>query len=287
MVALSQSATSIPEAGIGHGPVAPFHTLMGLARHIFAGGLAGVAAGVVVGGVGSRVFMRIAGAASGTRGAGRTTEAGFTVGEITVGGTLQLVIFVGIISGIVGAVMYLAMLPWIEWAGRWRGVVFGVLLFALTSATSDVMNPDNIDFFILGNPLFLVGMIVALFITYGLLADVAFRWLNRHLPGDEAGWREIGIVYAALAAVGVLLGLSLGSAILIGGEGVCGCEPPVLASWSFLVVAGSTLVLWVSGLVRTPSVVPTSARVAGYAGTLGVLTFGLMRAIADATDILT
>lgn len=283
---MSQSATSIPEAGIGQGPVAPVRSLFGLVRHVFVGGLAGVAAGVVVGGVGSRVFMRVAGAASGTRGAGRVTEAGFTVGEVTAGGTLQLVIFIGIISGIVGAVMYLAMQPWIEWAGRWRGVAFGVLLFALTSATSDVMNPDNIDFFILGNAPLLVGLIIALFIAYGVLVDVTFRWLNQRLPGDEEGWRAVGIVYAVLAAFGVLLGLSLGSAILIGGEGVCGCEPPVLATWSFLIVSASTLVLWVSGLVRMPTTLLTIVRVVGYSGTLGILTFGLLRAAADAVEII-
>jgi hypothetical protein len=34
---------------------------------------------------------------------GRTTEAGFTVGEVTFGGTIELIIFVGILIGLFGA----------------------------------------------------------------------------------------------------------------------------------------------------------------------------------------
>lgn len=283
---MTQVATSSIRARIRGGAVAPFDSLFGLVRHIATGGLAGMAAGLLVGGVGSRLFMRIAGAASGTRGTGRITEAGFTVGEVTLGGTLALVIFIGVISGIVGAAMYLVLQPWIGWAVRWRGVVFGVLLCALTSATSDVMNPDNRDFFILGNGPLLVALILGLFVAFGVVTDAAYGWLVDRLPGVEDGWRSIGVVYATLSAVGLMIGLSLGSAILIGGEGMCGCEPPLLASWSFLVVFASTLVLWVDALIRLPVAIGLAARIAGYTGTVGIVVFGILRAATDALDIV-
>lgn len=266
--------------------VAPFSSWSGLVRHVSAGGLAGLAAGILAGGVGSRVFMRIAGAASGTRGGGRITEAGFTVGELTLGGTIALVVFVGIISGIVGAGMYLAMRPWLGWAGKWRGVAFGILLFGLTSATSDLMNPDNVDFSILGNGPLLVVLIVGLFVGFGVVADWVFGMLDRRLPHSDKGWWPTGVAYAVISAVGVMTVLSLGSAILSGGEGICGCEAPMQASWSFLLASVATAVMWISGIVRIPSLITRAATVAGYLGTTGVLVFGLLRALSDAADII-
>ena len=265
---------------------APFGSWFGLFRHIAAGGFAGLIAGLLVGGVGGRVFMRIAGAASGTRGSGRITEAGFIVGEVTVIGTVFLVLFIGILTGIVGAVMYLAMRPWLGWAGRWRGVVFGVGLFALTSATSDLMNPDNRDFSILGNGPLLVAMIAALFVGFGVVTDEAFRWLDARLPGEEAGWRVAGSAYAVLAVLGVIALLPVGFGLLSGGEEVCGCDAPLLASWSFVVVIVSTAVMWIWTIVHLPSWVARTATITGYLGTAGVFAFGLLRAISDATDII-
>lgn len=283
---MNVAATSASRRGSPWASAAPFVSWFGLFRHVAIGGLAGLAAGVLVGGIGSRLFMRIAGAASGARGFGRTTEAGFTVGEVTFGGTLGLVLFVGILSGIVGAGMYLAMQPWLGWARRWSGVAFGVLLFGLTSATSDLMNPDNIDFFILGNGPLLVALIVGLFIGFGVVIEALYRYLDARLPGAEAGRRSAGIVYAVLSAVGVLLVASLGSAVLGGGEGICGCEAPVRASWSFLVVLASTVVLWIGAVTQLPAWLGRIAIVTGYLGTAGVLVFGLIRAISDAGDII-
>jgi hypothetical protein len=283
---MSVAATPASERGLAWLPDVPFASWFGLFRHIAIGGLAGLTAGVLIGGIGSRLFMRIAGAASGAEGLGRTTEAGFTVGEVTVGGTIGFVVFIGIFSGIVGAGMYLALRPWLGWAGRWRGVVFGVLLFGLTSATSDLMNPDNIDFFILGNGPLLVVLIAALFVAFGVVVEEAFRFLDARLPGDEAGWRSAGVVYVVFTAVGILAVASLGSAVLGGGEGICGCEAPVRASWSFVVVAASTVVLWIGAVTRLPSMFGRIASGTGYRGTAGVLVFGLIRAISDAADIV-
>ncbi len=284
--AMSQAAAQPRKSGSRWSHDAPFDSWFGLVRHVTAGGLAGLTAGFLVGGVGGRVFMRIAGAASGTRGSGRVTEAGFTVGEVTFGGSGFLIVFLGIASGIAGAGIYLAMRPWLGWAHRLRGVVFGVVLFALTSATSDLMNPDNVDFFILGNGPLLVALIVGLFVGFGVVIDWVFRWLDHRLPGEERGWRSVGVPFAVFAVVGTMAVLSLGSAILSGGGGFCDCDSPVLASWSFLVVFVSTSVMWICAIARLPSWVARAATVTGYLGTAGVLIFGLIRAISDASEII-
>lgn len=264
----------------------PFRTWFGLARHVAAGGLAGLTAGILVGGLGGRVFMRIAGAASGTRGAGRITEAGFTVGEVSAIGSFFLIVFIGVMSGVVGAGMYLVTLPWLGWAGKWRGVAFGVVLFALASATSDIMNPGNRDFSILGNGVLLVALIVALFVAFGVVSDWMFRWFDVRFQPEEEGFASVGVAYAIFAGLGALLVVPALAEMLLGGENVCGCEAPVWASWSFVVVCVSTVVIWVNAIKHLPSPTARLAAVTGYLGMAGVLIFGLLRAISDASDII-
>jgi hypothetical protein len=267
-------------------PDPAFRSLFGLVRHIAIGGFAGLITGVVVGGVGGRLFMRIAGAVARDSAQGATTEAGFTVGEVTFGGTVALILFIGVFVGIVGAVLYLVFRPWLTWARQWRGAAFGVVLFAVGSATSDVMNPDNADFFILGNSLFLVVLIVVLFLVFGVVVDLLFGFLDARLPGRDEGWSAIGVVYAMVSAVGILAAAGLPFAIFVG-DSACSCGPPVIASWSVAIAGVGTLVWWVIALFPgSPPWLRTGATVAGYIGALGVLVFGLLRAVSDALDII-
>jgi hypothetical protein len=230
--------------------------------------------------------MRIAGAAAGERGAGMQTEAGFTVGEITFGGTLALILFIGILTGVIGAAVYLVFRPWLAWAGRWRGLVFGVVLFGFGSATSDMMNPDNIDFLILRNSALLVTLIFGLFLTFGVVVEAMFSYLDTRLPGNQGHSKGLTAVYAVFSVIGFLMVIAPGSAIFAGGE-LCDCESPVVANLSFVVVSIATLVFWVGSIVKRPvSWVLNTSAVLGYIGTISVVTFGLMRAISDAADII-
>jgi hypothetical protein len=254
--------------------------LLSLARHVSVAGIAGLITGLLVGGVGGRLFMRIAGAANpGAR--GRTTEAGFTVGRITADGTLGLVLFVGLFVGVGGAVLYVIFRPWLSRAGKGRGAAFGVLLFGIGSATSDVLNPDNVDFLILGNQGLLVGMVFALFVGFGVLIDWLFGVLDRRLPAADR--RRARLVYPLMA----LLGLGMAALFVpfaLFSDQACNCEPPVLASTSVVVAAVGTIAWWWNGLrATTPS---TPARVLGLGGLAGALVFGLVRAISDAVEIM-
>lgn len=66
-----------------------------LLRAVGVGTLAAVASGVIVGGVGSRVAMRISALTTGPLCPGMVTENGNRCGEITLGGTLGLVLLGG------------------------------------------------------------------------------------------------------------------------------------------------------------------------------------------------
>ena len=253
--------------------------LVALARHIAVIGLAGVTTGVLVGGIGSRVFMRIAGATGRDAAQGAGTEAGFTVGEITFGGSLALILFVGLGTGVLGAALYVVFRPWLGWAGRLRGVVFGVVLFAVGSATSDVMNPDNLDFFVLGNGLINVLVIVALFLTFGIVLEEVHRALDQRVPEDPGSNRY---VFGALGIVGAVLAIPLLVTTMFTRSG-CDCDPPVLVAW-FTVLAAAGTVLWWASSRRSGLTVP--AQIIGCLGLAGATAVGLIRAISDATEII-
>ena len=267
-------------------PRAPFDSVFGLVRHVAVAAFAGLITGVLVAGVGGRIFMRIAGAAAGAEAQGARTEAGFTVGEITFGGSLALVIFVGIFTGVAATLFYLILQPWLGWAGRWRGVAYGVVLFGIGSAMSDIMNPDNIDFAILGNGWLLVALIAVWFLIFGVIQDALFRLADRHAPGEELGWRQIGIPYVAITVLGVVASLAVVVGILQP-EATCDCERPTIAYLGMLAAWIGTAMLWAAAFVRTNgTTLRRTAAILGYTGTLTAATFGLARAISDARDII-
>lgn len=271
------------DPGVAAGRTPPFHTFLGLARYLTFCGLAGLAAGVVVGGVGARLFMRIAGAAGGERARGATTEAGFTVGEITLGGTIGLVLFLGIFVGIAGATFYVVFRPWLAWAGPWRGVAFGIVAFAVASATSDVLNPDNADFVILGNEPLVVGMILAMFVAFGAMIDALSRWFDRKLPEAE-GNPVASVSYAVVAGLGAVLGTMLLIQAMFT-RSTCDCEPPIVVA-GFVVVAAAGTLAWFVTAFPSSAPLPTVARSLGLIGLVGAVSSGLLRAIGDATEVL-
>ena len=265
----------------------PPGSLHQLTRNIALAGIAGVVTGVIVGGLGGRLFMRIAGATASDSAQGRTTEAGFQVGEITVGGTLGLVIFIGITAGLIGAVLYVVFRPWLHWTGRWRDVAFGVVLFAVGSATSSVLDPDNIDFVILGNSLFLVLMVLALFLAFGMLIDWAYAILDRRLPIGDKSQRVTRFLYGALALFGLLIATGpVFSGMLMNSSNFCDCDQPILVSVFVSVTTVGTLLWWASGLSSRASRLEIAGRILGFIGLAGATSFGLIRAISDAVDVI-
>ena len=172
-----------------------------LVRHAAVAGIAGVITGVVVGGLGGRLVMRLSAIAGPDHLTGGRTDNGNRIGDITVGGTLELLIFVGIFAGAFGAIAYLITEPWLEWPGRWHGLVFGFVLLLMTSSV--VIEPENVDFALLRNQRFNVGMFSALFIGFGLLMGWVRGALDARLP--RAGPGSAAALYGVLVTFGVLL----------------------------------------------------------------------------------
>ena len=81
-------------------------------RDIARGGLAGLAVGIVVGGIGGRLAMRLI-ALLIPESTGRFTENGARIGDITLGGTFALLLFGGVFAGIFVGTIWVVVSPWL------------------------------------------------------------------------------------------------------------------------------------------------------------------------------
>jgi hypothetical protein len=173
--------------------------------------VAGLLVGVVVGGLGSRGAMRVTGALD-PEVHGVFTDNGNVVGEITLGGTLALVLFVGVFFGIVAGLLVFLVRRWLPASEPWRGLALGVALLALLGRQA-VFDPENVDFRILPP----VGLSVALFGALFVVAGVVLAPLADRLgPGVPAAFRRPvvtvagGVLLAGAVAFGLVrLGLAL------------------------------------------------------------------------------
>jgi hypothetical protein len=111
--------------------------------------VAGFWAGILVTGPFIRLIMRLLAVTAGDDAQGRLTEADEIVGSINLGGTIGLVVFGGILPGLLSAAIYVVCRRWLP-AGRLGGVVFGALHLVVAATRIDPLRPDNSDFDLVG-----------------------------------------------------------------------------------------------------------------------------------------
>ncbi len=193
-------------------------------RAAAVGSISGLIAGVIAGGIGGRVAMRIVALTAGSADQGAFTEAEEVVGVISTEGTIGLIIFVGVLSGLFGGLAYAAMRPWLAAAGPWKGLAFGAVLLATLGWTA--IERDNFDFHRFGYAPLNIAMFAALFLLFGLLVAPLYDFFDGCL--QPISLRLSGIAgllaraFGGLAAVvSILLSVSIGSEAL-GGEPASG-----------------------------------------------------------------
>ena len=181
-----------PESGrFRGGPVQKF------VESVAAGTLAGLLAGFVTG-VGARMAMRISGLAAGIEKAGASTEAGFTVGEVTVAGTMALSVF-SAFFGIYGGLAYRALRSWLPESRVRRGLVLGTVFLATFGPL--LIESVNPDFHLFGPPLVNLCTFSSLFFLFGAIVVPLTDRLDRAVRKQT---RVAAVRRAALCLLGVL-----------------------------------------------------------------------------------
>lgn len=169
-------------------------------REIARGGLAGLIAGIVVGGVGGRIVMSIA-ALLNPNATGLFTENGEVVGRFTVQGTVALIVFGGLSASALGAVVWVVVSPWLPAAGARRTLLMMPIAVAIGSFL--LIESTNTDFLILRPTL----LILALLIVLVALNGAAIAWLDgileRRLPHPGARPARAVVGYGVIAVLGI------------------------------------------------------------------------------------
>ncbi len=242
-------------------------------RQISILGLASVVSGGLVGGLGGRLAMTISARAAGTDMAGRLTENGNTIGVFTVGGTIALVVFVGLLGGMLGSVGVVAADPWLRWAGPFKGLGYGVV--ALTFLGYQTF--DSVDFVILEPAALNVGMFLVLLLGFGLVVVGIARVLGRRLPEAadqvQAGWA----LFVALGSIPLLM-----TVLLFASPSFCGCEPDYGIGVSLLVMIIATAVFHLDRVYpATPTWALRTAKLAGHIALVVGMVLGSLHIVDD------
>jgi hypothetical protein len=232
-----------------------------LAREVAAGSFSGIVVGIVVGGLGSRLVMRLSAIAAGSGVQGVTTASGNRVGEITLSGSIALIIFAGAFAGIFGGLLYASVRPWLAPFARWRGLIFGLALLGL--AGSLILDAANSDFIVLRPPLLNVAMFAALFLIFGIVIAPVFDRILRALKGGSVVSGALGFLGVVLATLFVGLGLLSGLSALV--------SSPTQFDLINLLMLG-LIVLGLAARALGPRFDSMPGRVGGY----GLLTAGLL-----------
>lgn len=177
----------------------PHHEVL---REITRGGLAGLIAGVVLAGVGGRLVMRLA-AVLVPSADGAFTENGNRIGDITLGGSLGIVVGLGLLFGAVAGSLWVIVRPWLPSSRRARLVV--TIPIAVALGTPGLIEARNDDFEILQHDPVVVASLVVLVALFGPALVLVDAWLDRRLPHPTPDQGRVIAGFGTVASIGLLL----------------------------------------------------------------------------------
>ena len=243
--------------------------LVGLVRSVALGGLAGAIAGGVVLGVGGRLVMFVSRLLH-PEALGRITEGGNRIGEFTIEGSIELLFFGGVLSGLLAGVIWVLVREWIPKKAALVG------LGAVAIGGSFLIEGDNRDFVILRDPRLDLVLLLGLLFLFG----VSLYWVDGLLGEKMTDHPQtFGIVvYSLMVAMAAPLIVPTFGHFFT--EEFCFCSDPPIWTGVFLTATSlATVTWWVQHLrgADTPS---------QTLNTIGTASVALT-AIAGAVDLTT
>lgn len=184
-------------------------------RVIAASLWSGIVAGVLVPGLGGRLLMRITAATSEPAVQGRLTEAGERIGEITLGGTIGFLLFVGLLGGLTAAVVYPFVRRALPRTAGWAGLVAAAPLLGIVGV-SDPLSPRNIDFLLLTPRWLAVALVVAVAALFSVTFTALAARLDAAIPPLSRRPSSIAAHASLLTAIGPPIVLA--GALYVGGR---------------------------------------------------------------------
>jgi hypothetical protein len=166
-------------------------------RPFVVGAGIGALAGLVVGGGGARIAMRLIALADDREDFGRVTSAQGVVGDFTADGTLA-VFGSGFALGILGGVAYVALRTWLPTGSRARTLSFAWLVVGLGLLLTVEGNQEDFTFLHLGLSLGLFGVLLLL---YGLVVPPL---VDRLAPLPHARVRGASVVTTVVVALALV-----------------------------------------------------------------------------------
>ncbi|WP_188110467.1 hypothetical protein [Aeromicrobium ginsengisoli] len=144
-------------------------------RKLAVATLAGAVVGFLVGGVGGRLIMGLL-AGLNAEDAGALSDDGFTMGQVTLGGTLNLLL-VGTVLGVLGGGIHLAVRDLRIGPGWFRAASLAVGAMVVVGA--GLVHSDGVDFTLLEPTWAAIGLTLAIPFVFALaLPPLADRWLR-------------------------------------------------------------------------------------------------------------
>ena len=248
--------------------------LVEVIRDITRGGLAGLIVGVLLGGFGGRLVMRLA-AILVPDADGAITENGNVIGRITLEGSVALVLFVGLFAGALAGSVWVVVRPWLPLGVIARAVV--AIPIAIALGTRALVDDANLDFEVLAHDPIVIVSLVLLIGAFGPALAGVDQFLDGRLPHPLSTHGAMAGGYWLVTALGLLLtGLLVVPTFLTSDLAIAGV--------GLLVVGLATLGAWWYRVKRDqlPAVVGIVARlalaiatVAGLAVTLREVTGAL------------
>ncbi len=242
-------------------------------RDIARGGLAGLLSGILVAGIGGRLVMRAATLLV-PEAAGRFTENGNVIGEITLSGTLGLVLGGGLFFGLFGATVWVVVSHWIP-GGVWTRALLAMPIAVSLTGVS-LIQAQNPDFLVLRHDATTVLLLLVLVALAGLTISLVDGWLDRRIPAAGASASADGIYLALTAAGGGLI-------LPIVLAGYLGEERPL--GLALVGVGVATLLRWTLRYQRRPST-PGWLVIAGRGSLLVAVLLGVLALAPDVASAL-
>jgi hypothetical protein len=210
-------------------------------------------AGVLTIGAGARLMMRVLAATSADDVQGLRTEADEIVGDVSVDGSMFLIVIVGIGAALVGLALFSILRRWLPDRSLAAGLVGVAIGAGMLVRPVGLLTSANSDFTLVTPVALAVALCLATLALFGATFGVLVDWLAPRWP--RPGWNARGVV--SVLPFAVLLS-----------------APPLFVATVIIVLAGTVAPRLRSPAARGHSLQPNLEDLVTRLGRILVMTLG-------------